>query len=493
MPSVSRGIKFAIGGRLISMILQGASSIILGRVLHAADFGLVNFSGIITGFVSRFNDMGIESAVIQRAAIEPRTLTTAFSVKLAMSITLMLLLWSLAGPLAKVLDSPQAVPLIRLMSVTFVITALSFAPIIRLRKSLRYDSIARIWAFSTLAGAICSIILALAGAGYWSIALGQVASSLVSFAVAQWQQPSSYALHIDWRECRRLLSFGGRVFLSSLLVFACFNLDSFLVGLKLGATALGFYGIAFNWATQICSFVSGTVLSVLFPAFANFNGDRAKVCDLYLNSVRQLGLFGAMAYGVFVFVSPEFLVLILGRGTDKWIPALPVLQILCVYGLIRQLLEPLGNALLALGRADLLWRSSAIVVVTELTGVATVLWLGGGIVAVAWVVLAAYSVQYFYYFRYVPQDLGASTWHILRLMIPSVITVVILTFVSTIWPWQPTWVLFIAKLGVGFLAALLLYGVCGGSRDLQFAASQIRLKMAVVFRDLRSHRLFHNL
>lgn len=471
--SVTRGVTFAIGGRLVSLFFRGVASILLGRMLLPADFGIVNFSGIVTGFVSRFNDVGIESAVMQRGRLESRVLSTAFSLKLAMSATMMFVLWVLAAPLAEILGSPQAVPVIRVMAGTFVLTAFTFVPLVTLRKSLRYDTVARIWVLGTLAGSVSSVIMALLGWGYWSIAIGQVIDGLVSFLVAQWLQPSSYAWGFDWQECRHLLAFGGRVFLSNILVFALFNSDNFLIGLKLGAAQLGQYGIAFNWATQICGFVGGTVLNVLFPAFANLGGDREKVCALYLSSLRPLAFLGALGYGVFVFISPEFLVMVLGRGTNKWLGAIPVLGILCVYGIIRQLLEPLGNVLLALGRADLLWRSNALVLAIELAGIIAALWLGGGIIAVAWVVLVAYSIQYCYFLRYIPQDLGISAWAVLKVMIPALVTVSALAVASTLWR-APSWGWLLCKTGLGTICALLLYVAAGGLSDIRASWAQLR-------------------
>jgi teichuronic acid exporter len=459
------------------MVLQMSASILLGRLLLAADFGIVNFSNIITGFVSRLNDLGVESAVLQRTNPTSRTVNTAFLLKLGTSAFLMALLWLLASPLASALGTPKAVPIIRLLSLTFLSTALSFAPIVWLRKTLRYDLIARTWVAGTFSGALCTILLALGGAGYWSIAIGQVVASAATLATAQWLRPTAFRLEFDTAECRRLLSFGGRVFLANVLVFACFNIDNFLIGLKLGAAALGVYGIAFNWATQMCSFVSGTVHSVLFPAFANLGNDRQKVGELYLTSLRRLGLFGAIGYGIFVLIAPEFLVLILGRGTDKWIAALPVLQILCVYGILRQLLEPLANVLLALGRADMMWRSAALVFAFELIGVGAVLWLGAGIVAVAWVILGAYAMQYLYYFAQLRHELGVPVGKVLRLMMPALVSVLILAGASAIWPFGPSWLWLLGKGALGGAGVLLLYAALGGKQDIQGAYRQIRLKI----------------
>jgi lipopolysaccharide exporter len=478
---VSRGIGFAVIGRLLSTLCQGAASILLGRILGVSDFGLINFCWIVIGFASYFNDAGIESAVIQKRSADPKTLRTAFTLKLGLSLSLMLLLWILSPKIAEILGTANAAPVLRLLSVTFGISAFAFPPSIRLRQSLRYDAIAQIWVLSTLAGALSTIVLALAGMGYWSIALGHVISSLVTFVVAQWHQPSSLKLGFDVAESRMLLSFGGRVFLSALLAFGCFNVDNFMIGLTLGVAALGVYGVAFNWATQICTFVSSTVGHALFPAFADMRGNPDKISSLYLRSLAQLGLAGAVGYGLFVLLAPEFLILILGAGTQKWIAAVPVLQVLCVYGIFRQLLEPLGNVLLALGRADLMVHSTAIVFVSETLGVGAVLWFGLGLVHVAWVVLIAYVLQYFYYFSRLPGHLGLAVPTVLRHMLPSTGTVLAMAALSILWPATPTWGSLVIKALVGFPFVLISYGCLGGYEHIRFAIRTLGRNSAGLF------------
>jgi O-antigen/teichoic acid export membrane protein len=92
-----------------------------------------------------------------------------------------LLLWVIARPVAASLGMPEATAVIRVLALSFVVSGLSFVPIVSLRKRLRYDAIAGIWAASTLAGALCSVALALAGAGYLSIVAGQVVGALSTF------------------------------------------------------------------------------------------------------------------------------------------------------------------------------------------------------------------------------------------------------------------------------------------------------------------------
>jgi O-antigen/teichoic acid export membrane protein len=476
VPSVGRSVGAAVAGRLVAMLFQGVASIVLSQLLNAKDFGLVNFSSIVTGFVARLNDMGVEAAVVQRPTLGPRTLSTAFALKLATSALMTFALWLCAAPIAGMLGTPGATPVIRVLASTFVLSALAFVPMVSLRKRVRYDAIGKVWVTSTLFGSACSISLALLGAGYWSIVLGQVVSALAVFVAAQLLEPSSYSLLIDREDGYQLLTFGGRVFLSSLLAFACFNVDNLLIGVTLGASALGLYGLAFNWATQICTFTSGTVLSVLSPAFANLGTDRGSIRLLYESSIRTLGLFGAMAYGSLALGSREFLVLVLGRGTDKWIEALPVLQVLCVYGVVRLMVEPIANVLMALGRAELLLRAAGLVFVTESVGVCATLLSGGGITSVAVVVTVAYALQCVYLGAKLRDELELGAIPLAAMILPPIVVVGLITLAASQWRHEATWVAFALKSMLGATVAPALYLCLGGRKNFEFSWATKRPK-----------------
>ena len=61
---------------------QIVASLVVARNLSPSDYGVVGFAFIIIGFLSRFSDMGVGTAVIQRAQIDKNNLWTAFTLKI---------------------------------------------------------------------------------------------------------------------------------------------------------------------------------------------------------------------------------------------------------------------------------------------------------------------------------------------------------------------------------------------------------------------------
>src|SRR5262249_17735494 len=185
---------------------------------------------------------------------------------------------------------------------------------------------------------IFCIALALAGFKYWSIVLGNICASIAAVVFINILKPVRLRFCFDSKAASELIHFGGSLFLSGLIVFAIFNADNFIIGAIKGSSLLGYYTIAFNWGSTICGLLSGTVLSVFFPIFSRIQQDRKRIKEAYIRVLEYIAFIGVLANASLLLVSKEFLVFVLGHGTDKWIPALTALRILCIYGIFRCLL-----------------------------------------------------------------------------------------------------------------------------------------------------------
>ena len=65
--------------------------IILARLLYPEDFGIVGMAAIFTGFISRFNELGLSSALIQRKDVNEMHLSTSFWTSLGAGMILCIL------------------------------------------------------------------------------------------------------------------------------------------------------------------------------------------------------------------------------------------------------------------------------------------------------------------------------------------------------------------------------------------------------------------
>jgi O-antigen/teichoic acid export membrane protein len=171
------------------------------------------------------------------------------------------------------------------------------------------------------------------------------------------------------------------------------NLDNFVVGTLLGSATLGYYALAFTWGTKLCETLGSVVNSVLFPTFAKIQGNVPRLRAAYIKSLEFVAFLAVGGYVALFVVSGDFLIHILGAGEDKWLPSIAVLQILCLYGLIRALLEPIGSVVMAVGGVPILVRANLLAAVVNMTLIYPAL-LAFGIEGVAAIVTVSYACQY---------------------------------------------------------------------------------------------------
>jgi lipopolysaccharide exporter len=156
---------------------------------------------------------------------------------------------------------------------------------------------------------------------------------------------------------------------------------------------------------MICVMLGGVVLSVLFPTFSKMQSDRQRIKKAYLRALEYISFVGILANTGLLAVSKEFLYFVLGRGTDKWLPALVSLRILCIYGILRLLLEPVGSVILAIGKSGPLLRAQIIMAAVELVLLYPALHFFG-IEGVAVAVTVSYVLAFAALFPLLRKELG---------------------------------------------------------------------------------------
>ena len=117
----------------------------------------------------------------------------------------------------------------------------------------------------TIIRCILVVVLIRHGWRYWAIITADIAATFATGVVAQIVCRVPLRIHFDLRIAEEYLRFGLPLFGSGVLIFAIFNLDNFLVGARMGSAKLGYYAIAFTWASFICGLLYDTVNNVLLP------------------------------------------------------------------------------------------------------------------------------------------------------------------------------------------------------------------------------------
>jgi O-antigen/teichoic acid export membrane protein len=160
---------------------------------------------------------------------------------------------------------------------------------------------------------------------------------------------------------------------SGLLNQAFNNLYYVVIGRLFSPVALGFYFRARTLAEMPSATLSGIVTRVSFPVFSSIQDDDARLKRALRKALGMLIFINApVMIGLAVVAKSLVLVLL----TEKWLPCVPYLQLLCIVGLLLPLHTLNLNILMAKGRSDLFLRLEIIKKVLLVLNIA-ILWRWG--------------------------------------------------------------------------------------------------------------------
>lgn len=405
---IVKGVAYNSAARFLVIAIQGVAGIVLARLLSSTDYGIVAFAAIFVTFLSQFSDFGIGSALVERKVVDQKVLNTAFTVRNLLSLVLIVVAVVLSFIVPHFFDTPHIDWVIRLLALNFVLNSFGFVSTALLRREMNFLGGNIALFVSTAAGAVVAVVLALYGFGFWSLVYSALVSSLVSAIVINMIRPCHLRYEFHRETVREFWKFGSYMFLAGLTTYVLFNTANFIVGAVAGAEMLGYFSLALDWGSRVPVLLGMTVLSVLFPAFASIRDDKAQLRKMYVESVRYSGFLAILLNGTLLCISEDFLRTILGAGTDKWMPALDCFRILCVYGIVRAILEPLGNVIVVFGDTKVLFQANLIASVVQIALLYPALaWFG--VEGVAFVVLCSYALQYAIYLPYMASraEIGA--------------------------------------------------------------------------------------
>lgn len=363
------GVVWNIGSQGGQQVLQFVLMLVLARLLRPADFGLVGMVTVFTGFAMLFADLGLGAALVERSELRDAHLDTAFWLNVAFGILLAAGFVLGAPAIAALYDEPALVAIVRVSSVSFIITALTVVQRSVLQRELDFRPIVIVSVLGQLAGGAVAVGIALAGGGVWSLVAHPLVASSVTSAGLWWHGNWHPSLRVERASLNDLWSFGANLTGFNALNYWVRNADDFLIGRYVGAGPLGLYSRSYAVMLLPLRRVSGAIGQVMFPALARISGDVDRSRRIYLKAIGVISMVTfPMMLGLLV-VADEFVLGVLGH---QWRDAIPILRVFCLVGVLQSVGTTTGWLYQSQGRTDWMFRwglaSGAVTIIAFLAG-----------------------------------------------------------------------------------------------------------------------------
>lgn len=325
-----RGSFAFVLSQISRLALQFGSQLVLARILFPGDFGLVAMISPILGFVGIINDVGFSQILIQRPSIYQLQISNLFWINLALGCLFGLALLVSAPLVAYIYGEPRVLALTAAMALMIPLGTLGMHPNALLTRQLHFVTIAKIEVAAAAMGSVVTLACAFAGFSYWSLVLGQFASTLLTLAVS-WKAchwfPSMPTRSLS---VRSEFAFGRNVTATNLSVFATMTADKLLIGVAQGPVQLGLYDRSYRLLVQPLTQLMLPLNRIAVPLLSSVVADAAAFRETYLFMVQLLVIATLPVLAVCIADGTTVVRFLLG---NRWEAAAPMFTWFCVGGL----------------------------------------------------------------------------------------------------------------------------------------------------------------
>ncbi len=371
---IARSIFWLAWSRGVLQVLSFATTLLVARILVPADYGVMALAGFWTGSVGMLAEMGLGAGIIQFRVLDKQEIDTCFWVTMTLSIVGCAALAVSAPMIARWFAVPRLGDVLPVLALVLPLTACRVVSDSLLRKRLAFDRVSQAEVIGGLMALPVMLGCAFLGLGVWTLVVGSLlapaARSVATFAFAPWWP----GLRIGGERVKEMLRFSLATLGVKIMWALREDSDALVIGKITGQLTLGFYSMAKELALLPGTKISTVVNMLSSPMMAELQTDIDAMRTNFYRAARLTAAIAVPTSAGIALVANEAVAVLLG---PKWLPAVPLLRLLCVYAAVRAVDVLLPPVLFARHREGFLfWYCLALLIVTPTAAVIGALWDG---------------------------------------------------------------------------------------------------------------------
>ena len=335
-----------VGAQLVSVVV----SIVLARILSPTDYGIVALINVVINILTVFVTAGFSAALIQKKNADDIDFSSVFYVQMCICIIFYFLLFLASPAIASFYRRPEMTDMLRVVGIILLIAGVKNVQISYVSRHMIFKKFFFATLGGTIGAAFVGIGMAKAGFGAWAL-IGQyifnnLVDTIILWATVKWRPKKVFSLE----RVKNLFSYSWKLLVSSLLDTGYNNLRSLIIGKVYSAADLAFYDKGKQLPNLIVSNVNSSIDSVLLPTMSSEQENLNRVKDMTRRAIKISTYVMAPLLMGLAFCGEPLVQLLL---TEKWLPCVPFMRIMCITFLFYPIHTANLNAIKAMGRSDL--------------------------------------------------------------------------------------------------------------------------------------------
>lgn len=317
-------------GRGVSGVTQLGSVLFLARLLSPEEYGLVAMVTAVTGFAQIVVDLGTRDAIVQRDLITEGEVSALFWINLAVGFVLAGLVAACGPAISAFYHEPRLTRLALVSATTFILAALGSQHQGLLRRVGMFRDLTIIETTATFVSICVAIGMALAGFGYWALAVRPV--SLFAFLAigVWWRSRWVPGLPTFTPGVKDMIRFGMNLMGYSISDYSGRASQRVAIGRGLGARTLGFYQNALLIYDNVMDLMVSSLHSVAVSGLSKLRSQPEELKRSWGSALATVSFYAMPIYGILAVTGQDVVVLLLGK---KWTNAGMLLSIVALRGI----------------------------------------------------------------------------------------------------------------------------------------------------------------
>ena len=361
---VRRSLAMAAGEQYLRLAIGFASIAAVSRLLTPSEIGVSVIGMGIVLIVLGLREFATSDCLIRREQITGDDVRTSFTVLFLLTVVITSALALLAPWLGTFYGEEKLARFLLIGAVAGLIEAVSLPIKGLLRRDMAFGTLALINTASVTVTAVVTVLLALFGFSYMSVAWAAVAAATTTTFLSFYFRPDLSIFRPALSCWRNILAFGGYNGASHVINRAYEALPQLLLGHMLPHSAVGLYNRANVTAGIPDQIVLTSVVAVAFPAFAAEVRSGRSLTEPYLRALSLITVLYWPALVLLALLAHPVVLILLG---DQWLAVIPLLQVIAIAALAWFAVALASPVLLAVGATrdrmlvELIGRSGAAV------------------------------------------------------------------------------------------------------------------------------------
>lgn len=351
--SIKGGLIWSFGERITAQLVSTIVTIVLARLLDPTHYGIISIVTVFITFCNVFVTSGMGSAIVQKKEVNDEDYNTAFFISLSIAGILYVVLFFAAPFIADFYEMRELKWVLRIMALRLPLASINSIQQAHVQRAMQFKRFFIATLFGTVFSGVVGIGCAVKGLGVWALVAQYLTNTtvdtIVLFFVEKWIPKFQFSAE----KAKAIFSFGWKVLATDLVYTAEEDIRSLIVGKVFGSADLAYYDQGKKYPSILVNNLNSAINKVMLPAYSRSQDDLDNLKKMLRKSI-AVGIFVLAPVLIgFAAVSDSFISVVL---TEKWMFCSPYIKIFCFIYLTRPLETACHQALLAIGRSDIVLR-----------------------------------------------------------------------------------------------------------------------------------------